>query len=108
MEDQTNQRQAEILTILATLVQKVEEGRSELKLLRTELGLDGPHGRIPVAEAALTRLDIRINGLESEIRTLQATKHEGIGRSNFINTILALLGGGAGGVLLELAGKFLK
>lgn len=97
--------QSEILKQLTMLVAKVEESRSEIRLLRIELGLDGTHGRLPTVEATLFRQASHLDKIDQALFSLQTGESESRGREKFLNTIFALIGGGAGGVAIELVAK---
>lgn len=107
-EDAVARRQTEILTQLAALIAKVEQNITELKLLRIELGLDSVHGRIPMLESNLSRHDNRLDKMESSIDKLKEAEAEDAGRAKLFNGIIALLGGGAAGAILDLCIRFIK
>ncbi len=99
--------QGRILEQLAELQRKVDEsleqGRQngeEIRMLRKELGLDGPHGRIPLVEAAVQTLLERVS-------TLERLRIESDGKKKLVTGALALLSGGAGGALIALIGRLL-
>lgn len=107
--DEVNVRQAEILTQLATVIKLSEEGRNEIKLLRVELGLgDSVHGRIPVVESRLGRLEQLLDKMNEEIDKLQHTASESVGKNKLVTSVIAILSGGGVVGLIELAKTMLK
>ncbi len=101
--------QAQILEQLTELKGKVEEslqqGRengNELKMLRRELGLDGHHGRLPIVEATLVRHELRMDKAEGRVDGLETVKSEANGKAKLVVTMVALMGGGAGGTVIAL------
>ena len=101
--------QAQILEQLMELKGKVEEsleqGREngvELKMLRRELGLDGQHGRLPIVEATLIRHELRMEKAEARVEELETDKDEAHGKAKLVVTLVALMGGGAGGTVIAL------
>lgn len=99
--------QGRILEQLVELQRKVDEsleqGRQngeEIRMLRKELGLDGPHGRIPLVETAVQTLLDRVS-------TLERLRIENDGKKKLVTGALALLSGGAGGALIALLGRLL-
>lgn len=97
--------EARILAELSELKGKVDEslaqGRecnTDLKLLRKELGIDGPHGRLPILETAVGRYAGRLEALETERIEMQA-------RHRLAHSILAFCGGGVGGTLIAALGR---
>jgi hypothetical protein len=106
--------QAQILEQLMELKDKAEEslalGRdngSELRMLRRELGLDGPHGRLPIVEATLLRHEKWMEKSEARVEGLEIDSNEANGKAKMLATALALLGGGAGGALIALMGHLM-
>ena len=106
--------QAQILEQLTEVKGKVEEslqqGRengNDLKMLRRELGLDGQHGRLPMVEATLLRHEVRMEKIEGRLRSLETGSSEANGKAKLVATVLVLLGGGAGGALIELLAHLL-
>ena len=106
--------QAQILEQLTEVKGKVEEslqqGRengNDLKMLRRELGLDGQHGRLPMVEATLLRHEVRMEKGEARLGNLETGSSEANGKAKLVATVLALLGGGAGGALIELLARLL-
>jgi hypothetical protein len=106
--------QAQILEQLTEVKGKVEEslqqGRengNDLKMLRRELGLDGQHGRLPMVEATLLRHEVRMEKSEARLGALETGSSEANGKAKLVATVLALLGGGAGGALIELLARLL-
>jgi hypothetical protein len=104
-----NSLQAQILEQLTELKGKVEEslqqGRengTELKMLRRELGLDGQHGRLPIVEATLVRHELRMEKTEARVDGLETDNSEANGKAKLVVTLVALLGGGAGGTVIAL------
>jgi len=107
--DSANTLQAQILEQLTELKGKVEEslqqGRengNELKMLRRELGLDGQHGRLPIVEATLIRHELRMEKTEARVEELETDKDEAHGKAKLVVTLVALMGGGAGGTVIAL------
>lgn len=101
--------QARILEQLTELKSKVEEslqqGRdngNEFKMLRRELGLDGQHGRLPIVEATLIRHELRMEKTDARVDGLEIDKNEAHGKAKVVVTLVALLGGGAGGTVIAL------
>jgi hypothetical protein len=101
--------QAQILEQLTELKSKVEEslqqGRengNELKMLRRELGLDGQHGRLPIVEATLIRHELRMEKTDARVDGLEIDKNEANGKAKLVVTLVALMGGGAGGTVIAL------
>ena len=97
--------EARILADLSELKGKVDEslaqGRecnTDLKLLRKELGIDGPHGRLPILEASVGRHADRLEALETEKIEMHA-------RHRLAHSILAFCGGGVGGTLIAAIGR---
>ncbi|HEV2275628.1 MAG TPA: hypothetical protein VGR96_15760 [Acidobacteriaceae bacterium] len=102
-----------ILSELSELKGKVDEsleqGRAngaDVKLLRKELGLDGPHGRLPLVEATLSRNEVRMDKHEVRLEELEAGEIEAQARHKLVTAALALCGGGAGGAVIGLIGHF--
>lgn len=102
------EHQAEILKQLTMLVARVVECRSEITLLRTELGLDSLHGRLPTAESTLLQHAAHLEKIDEALFALQTGESENRGREKFINTIFSLIGGGAGGAAIEIIAKLVK
>lgn len=97
--------QARILAELSELKGKVDEsleqGRecnTDLKLLRKELGIDGPHGRLPIVEAAVARHEEQISQLESD-KIEMRTRHQ------LLHSLFAVCGGGLGGTLITILSR---
>ena len=91
-------RQTEILTKLESLSDMVAEvanqGKEyayELKLLRRELGVDGPHGRIPQIESLVKELDLRVDNIKMIVDQMVSEGHFRRGKAWVIATIAALL-----------------
>jgi hypothetical protein len=106
--------QAQILEQLREVNGKVEEslvlGRengNELKMLRRELGLDGEHGRLPMMETTLMRHEALMEKCDARIDKLETSYSEANGKAKLVATLLALLGGGAGGALIALLARLL-
>jgi hypothetical protein len=101
--------QERILEQLTELKSKVEEslqqGRengNEIKMLRRELGLDGQHGRFPIVEATLLRHELRMEKTDARVDGLEIDKNEANGKAKLVVTLVALMGGGAGGTVIAL------
>lgn len=75
------------------------ENGNEIKLLRTELGLSGDHGRLPVMETTILRMDKRQDGSDRRIDDLEALRSEAQGRQRLIGSVMALASGGIGAIL---------
>jgi len=92
---------AELSALKGKVDESLEQGRecnTDLKLLRKELGIDGPHGRLPILEAAMSRHEERLDDLETEKIEMQA-------RHRLAHSILAFCGGGLGGTLIAIFGR---
>lgn len=111
--------QTEILKSLQEVKDKVDEslelGRQNgeaIRSLRTELGVDGLHGRIPQLEQAIARLDRQQEadnkGIISRIETLERGEHENKGRKQFVLILLSLLGGSASGAVITIVYHLLQ
>jgi hypothetical protein len=73
---------ANIRRMSIQLDEVAEQGRktgSELVMLRRELGLDGPHGRIPILETNCARQEQRIDKLDERLDALEKREHENTG-----------------------------
>lgn len=107
--------ESQILEQLTEVRKRVDEslgvGRdngNELKMLRRELGLDGPHGRIPVVEDKLLRQAERMSSLETRIDILESVDSESKGKAKLMTALVALAGGGGGGALVALIAHLLR
>jgi len=97
------QELSELKTSLTELKNKSaeiqEQGRengNEIKSLRKELGLDNGHGRLPVMETTILRIEKRQEGNDKRVDDLESIGSESRGRQRFIGTLLALASGGVG------------
>jgi hypothetical protein len=107
--DAVNIRQTQIILALEGVLLKIEESKNELKLLRTELGMDSTHGRIPLLEASIARHEARMEKMDALIDKLIVGNSEAMGKKELLHSILALAGGGAGGAIIAILGRlFLK
>jgi chromosome segregation ATPase len=100
------QELSELKTSLAMLRNKTEEiqeqsreNGNEIKLLRTELGLNGEHGRLPVMETTILRMEKRQEESDKRIDDLEALRSENQGRQRLIGSVVALAGGGIGAII---------
>jgi len=75
------------------------ENNNEIKLLRTELGLNGEHGRLPVIETTFLRMERRQDDSEKRIDDLEALRSENQGKQRLIGTVLAVASGGIGAII---------
>jgi hypothetical protein len=106
--------QVKILAQLLEVAAKVDESLmlskengNQLKLLRTELGLDSQHGRLPIVEATLIRHETRMEKTEQRLNTLEIEEHEASGRDKFKATAFAILGGSAGAAVIAIIAHML-
>ena len=79
-----------------------EQGRengNEVKSLRKELGLDNGHGRLPVMETTIVRIEKRQESSDKKIDDLESVRSENQGRQRLIGTVLALASGGVGAII---------
>jgi chromosome segregation ATPase len=97
---------SELKTSLIELRNKVEEiqqqGRengSEVKSLRKELGLDNGHGRLPVLETTILRIEKRQEGNDMRIDDLESLRSENQGKQRLIGTVMTLASGGIGAII---------
>lgn len=71
-----------------------------VKLLRADLGLDGPHGRLPQIERRLSQLegllDSRIEKTDLRIGKLEDADQKERGKRELISAAYSLLGGSMG------------
>lgn len=111
--------QTEILKSLQEVKDKVDEslklGRENgeaIRSLRTELGVDGQHGRIPQLEAAWARLDHQQESdhkeIVSRVEALERGEHENQGRKRFVFILLSLIGGSASGAVITIVYHLLQ
>jgi hypothetical protein len=91
-----------MLTKIDEVAKQGQENGTELKMLRRELGLDGPHGRLPFVEATLTRHETRMEKNEADIAGLKAAGSESTGRQKIVAAVWAIVGGSAGAALITL------
>lgn len=103
MDEELTRRHAEILLQLGSLISKVDQNITELKLLRLELGLDSMHGRIPLLETTMSRHELRMDKMDTTVEKLKETEAEEQGRAKLLTGVIALLGGGVAGALIEVA-----
>jgi hypothetical protein len=106
-----NQILAQLTALGGKVDEAIEQGKEnayQMKLLRSELGLDGTHGRLPLFEAQLAKLELSIQKQEARINELEAEKLEAEGRHKLLSTVTALCGGGAGGAAITLIGRLLR
>jgi chromosome segregation ATPase len=73
-----------------------QENGNEIKLLRRELGLDNGHGRLPVMETTILRMEKRQEVNDKRVDDLEAVRSENLGRQRLVGTVLALASGGVG------------
>lgn len=104
----TAQRQNDIIDKLANLMAKLEQTQNQIMLLRLELGMDGIHGRIPIAEATLVEHRKRMDNMDEDIDTLKHGVSESVGKNKLLTTIMGLAGGGGAVGLIELMKVLLK
>jgi hypothetical protein len=97
-----------ILSELGQINHKVEEsleiGREnnrEIKILRTELGLEGAHGRIPSLEAELKRLNTRLEKQELRVEAIEVEAIESRAQHRLIATVIGILSGGLGAAVFS-------
>jgi hypothetical protein len=97
-----------ILTELGQINHKVEEsleiGREnnrEIKILRTELGLEGAHGRIPSLEAELQRLNARVEKQDIRVDATEVAAIESRAKHRVIATVIGVLSGGLGAAVFS-------
>lgn len=107
--------ESQILQELTEVRKRVDEslgvGRdngNELKMLRRELGLDGPHGRLPIVEAQLLRHENSMTSMATRIDMLEAIDSESKGKAKLMGLAIGLAGGGGGGGLVMLIIHLLK
>jgi chromosome segregation ATPase len=72
------------------------ENGNEIRSLRKELGLDNGHGRLPVMETTILRIDKRQEVNDKRVDDLESIGSENLGRQRLIGTVLALASGGVG------------
>jgi predicted nuclease with TOPRIM domain len=72
------------------------ENGTEIRLLRKELGLDSGHGRLPVMETTISRIENRQEINDKRVDDLESTGSENLGRQRLVGTVLALASGGVG------------
>lgn len=106
--DDIAQRQADIMDKLAGLMQTVEQTRNQIMLLRLELGMDGIHGRIPIAEATLIEHRKRMDNMDDDIDTLKHGVSESVGKNKLLTSLIGLASGGGAVGLIELMKVVLK
>jgi hypothetical protein len=99
-----------ILEELSKINTKVEEsleiGREnnrEIKILRTELGLEGGHGRIPSLEAEMQRMNARMDKHELRLDTIEVGAIETRARHRLIATLIGIVSGGLGAAVFSAA-----
>jgi hypothetical protein len=74
---------------LAELNRKVDQTNNDIAVLRKELGIEGEHGRLPIVEAKVARLETRVEDLLIE----RAETHA---RQRLVVTLISLFAGGLG------------
>jgi hypothetical protein len=117
--------QSEILQRISEVNLKVTsielQGRDNgeaIRNLRTELGVDGAHGRLPQLEQTIARLDRqqeddnkkvveRFVKLEDCIDAIKQDEHEARGGKRVLTAIVSFLGGSLGAALVGIAAKVL-
>ena len=77
--------------MVAEVANQGKEYAYELKLLRRELGVDGPHGRIPQIESLVKELDLRVDNIKLIVDQMVSEGHFRRGKAWVIATIAALL-----------------
>jgi hypothetical protein len=99
-----------ILSELGQINYKVEEslqiGREnnrEIKILRTELGLEGAHGRIPSLEVELQRMNTRVEKQEMRVDEMEVGTIESRAQHRMIATITGIFSGGLGAAVFSAA-----
>lgn len=97
-----------ILEQLSNITLKVEESLTlsrdnnrEIKSLRTELGLEGEHGRFPSLEVELKRLNTRADKQEMRIDAMEVSAIESRAQHRLIATVLGILSGGLGAAVFS-------
>jgi chromosome segregation ATPase len=131
---------ADILMQLRALSSEVKEistqGREtgqQLALLRRELGLDGPHGRLPQVEIEIPRinrrlddilkaveelqkgdyqnkgknLDVRLEKMETTLDELKESRQQSKGRRELMSAVTGFIGGAGGAAIITILANLL-
>lgn len=107
-----------ILQEIKEIRERVDQGNAqgnersqEIKLLREQLGMDNPYGRLPLIEANVERLEVRANGLEARLRTLELAETLLTGQRVHANQAMSVfwsfVSGSAGATTIAVLAKLL-
>jgi hypothetical protein len=97
-----NQILAQLQALSAQVAAQGYEYASQIRLLRSELGLngDGVHGRLPALESAGSALKLSVEKVEVRCTALELRGSEATGGERLKQTMLSLLGGSASGAVI--------
>jgi hypothetical protein len=102
----------EILKMVTQIAARVDEtvaqGRqngASLALLRMELGMETPYGRLPAIEQTLKRIEKRQSDLAADLEAIKVGNTEARGRKQLVRWAWSIVRSGAGAGVVGVIAK---